>query len=212
MAASHGFTLFDTAIGSCGIAWRGDTVVGVQLPEADAQATRARLRRRFPEAGETLAPARLRPVADALVRLLEGADSDLAAVPLDMSGVPEFHRRVYEVVRAIPSGSTLSYGDVAAQLGSPRAARAVGTAMTRNPYPLIVPCHRVLAAGGRIGGYSANGGLATKRRLLAIEGSSAATTELRRRDDEAGLAFDPAAALAHLRTADPVLGRLIDEI
>src|SRR5258706_15846512 len=96
MAASHGFTLFDTAIGSCGIAWRGHTVVGVQLPEADADATRARLRRRFPEAGETPPPARLRPVVDALVGLLDGAESDLAAVPLDMSAVPEFHRRGYE--------------------------------------------------------------------------------------------------------------------
>ena len=212
MAASHGFTLFDTPIGSCGIAWRGDTVVGVQLPEADADTTRARLRRRFPEAGEIPPPARLRAVVDAIVGFLEGADSDLAAVPLDMTGVPAFHRRVYEVVRTIPAGSTLSYGDVAAQLGSPRAARAVGTAMTRNPFPLVVPCHRVLAAGGRIGGYSAAGGLATKRRLLAIEGSAAATTELRRRDGDAGLGFDPAAAVAHLRAADTVLGRLIDEI
>ena len=88
-----------------------------------------------------------------------------------MDGVPEFHRRVYEAARAIPPGNTLSYGDIAKRVGAPGAARAVGQALGRNPFPIVVPCHRVLAAGGKIGGFSAQGGVATKRRMLAIEGA-----------------------------------------
>jgi methylated-DNA-[protein]-cysteine S-methyltransferase len=88
-----------------------------------------------------------------------------------MEGVPEFHQRVYEVARTIPPGNTLSYGDIAARLGSPRAARAVGQALGRNPFAIVVPCHRVLGAGGKIGGFSAQGGIDTKRRMLALEGS-----------------------------------------
>jgi methylated-DNA-[protein]-cysteine S-methyltransferase len=95
--------------------------------------------------------------------------SDLISVELDMSGVPPFHRRVYQLIRTIPPGETMSYGEVATLLGSPGAARAVGQALRRNPFALVVPCHRVVAAGGRLGGFSANGGLATKVRLLALE-------------------------------------------
>src|SRR5882724_6262445 len=211
MTASHGFTLFETAIGSCGIAWAGRAIVGVQLPEADAGATRARLRRRFPDAGESRPPAALRPVLDAIVALLDGTASDLSTAPLDMTGVPPFHRRVYEVTRTIPPGATLSYGDIAARLGSPRAARAVGQALMRNPFALVVPCHRVLAAGGRLGGFSADGGLATKRRLLAIEGVVVDGAPAPAEGDGA-FGFDPAVAVEHLRAADPALGRLIDDV
>jgi methylated-DNA-[protein]-cysteine S-methyltransferase len=101
--------------------------------------------------------------------LLRGEASDLAGVALDMDQVPEFHRRVYDAARTIPPGETLSYGDIARRVGAPGAARAVGQALGRNPFPIVVPCHRVLAAGGRIGGFSAQGGVATKRRMLAIE-------------------------------------------
>src|SRR5207247_6696232 len=110
-----------------------------------------------------------REASEQMVALLRGAPTDLAAVALDMDGVRAFHRRVYEVARTIPAGKTLSYGDIAARLGAPRAARAVGQALGRNPFPIVVPCHRVLAAGGKPGGFSANGGVATKLRLLAIE-------------------------------------------
>ena len=103
--------------------------------------------------------------------LLRGEPRDLGAIDLDMSGIPEFPRRVYAVARAIPPGQTVTYGDVAARLGEPGAARAVGQALGRNPFAIIVPCHRVVAAGGRLGGFSANGGAATKRRILAIEGA-----------------------------------------
>jgi methylated-DNA-[protein]-cysteine S-methyltransferase len=170
---AFGWTLFDTTIGRCGIAWSGRGVVGVQLPEANERATRARLLQNFPDAREAPPPPAVRRALDGIVALLRGEASDLAAVELDMDGVPPFHRCVYDAARKIPPGATLSYGDIAARLGAPGAARAVGQALGHNPFAIIVPCHRVLAAGGKVGGFSANGGVTTKRRLLAIEDAQA---------------------------------------
>ena len=166
-----GVTLFDTAIGRCGIAWGGRGVVGVQLPEAGDAATRARLARRFPGASDAPPPPGVRHAIEAITRLLRGERLDLRDVALDMSGVAPFHRRVYEVARTIPPGATLTYGEVASRLGDPGAARAVGQALGRNPFAIVVPCHRVLAAGGRMGGFSARGGVETKLRMLEIEGA-----------------------------------------
>jgi O-6-methylguanine DNA methyltransferase len=168
---AHSFALFDTAIGRCGVAWSDRGIVGVQLPEADEQQARARMLQRFPAAGEGTPPPKIRRALDRIVALLSGEESDLSAVLLDMDGVPPFHQRVYEVARRIPPGTTLSYGEIAARLGAPRAARAVGQALGQNPFPIVVPCHRVLASGGKIGGFSAHGGVATKLRMLAIEGA-----------------------------------------
>ena len=170
MTASD-FTLFDTAIGWCGIAWGEHGVVGVQLPEAGEPETRARMLHRFPTAGEAMPPPEVQRSIDCIVTLLRGETSDLSAVALDMDGVPPFHRRVYEVARSIPPGKTLSYGDIAARLDARGAARAVGQALGQNPFPIVVPCHRVLAAGGKLGGFSAHGGIATKLRMLVIEGA-----------------------------------------
>jgi methylated-DNA-[protein]-cysteine S-methyltransferase len=166
-----GFTLFDTAIGACGIAWGERGVVGVQLPEGSEARTRARLRRRFPDAPETAPPPEVERAIAAIAALLEGEKRELADIALDMAGMPAFERRVYEVARTIPPGATLTYGEVAARLGEEGDARAVGEALGRNPFPIVVPCHRVLAAGGKVGGFSANGGIATKLRLLSIEGA-----------------------------------------
>jgi methylated-DNA-[protein]-cysteine S-methyltransferase len=166
-----GFALFDTAIGSCAIAWSGRGVLGVQLPEADEAKTRARTRRRFPQVCESSPPADVRRAIDGIVALLRGDAIDFSAVALDMEQVPAFHRRVYEVARTIACGATLTYGEIAKRLGVPGEAREVGEALGRNPIPIIVPCHRVLAAGGKLGGFSAPGGVTTKRRLLAIEGA-----------------------------------------
>jgi methylated-DNA-[protein]-cysteine S-methyltransferase len=165
-----GFTLFDTAIGRCGLAWGPRGIVALQLPEATPAATRTRLLRHCPEAMDAVPPETVGAAIAAIAALLRGEPRDLGSVELDMDQVPEFHRRVYDVTRAIPPGRTLTYGEVAARLGEPGAARAVGQALGRNPFAIIVPCHRVLAAGGRLGGFSANGGAATKRRILAIEG------------------------------------------
>jgi methylated-DNA-[protein]-cysteine S-methyltransferase len=168
---AHGFALFDTAVGRCAIAWGGRGIAGVQLPEADQAKTRARMRRRFPGVPEAPPPPEVARAVDGIVALLGGAPSDLFAVALDMELVPSFDRRVYEVARAIPAGATLTYGEIAARLGESDAARDVGQALGRNPFPIVVPCHRVLAAGGKVGGFSANGGIATKLRLLSIEGA-----------------------------------------
>jgi methylated-DNA-[protein]-cysteine S-methyltransferase len=166
---AYGFTLFDTAIGWCGVAWTDRGLAGVQLPEASEADTRERMLRRFPAAAETAPPAEVQRAIDRIVALLHGERNDLSAIALDMEEVAPFHRRVYEVARTIPPGKTLAYGEVAARLGAAGAARAVGQALGRNPFPIVVPCHRVLAAGGKIGGFSAHGGTATKRRMLAIE-------------------------------------------
>jgi O-6-methylguanine DNA methyltransferase len=209
---ASGFTLFDTAIGRCGVAWGERGVAGVQLPEAGERETRARMLQRFPAAGEAPPPPVAQHAIDRIMALLRGEVSDLSTIALDMDQVPAFHRRVYEAARDIPPGMTLSYGDIAARVGAPGAARAVGQALGRNPFPIVVPCHRVLAAGGKIGGFSAQGGIATKRRMLAIEGAQlngAATPLL---DAEGALGFDPSLAVTHLRAADAVLARVIDEV
>ena len=165
------FSTFDTAIGTCGIAWTARGVVGVWLPERDADATRARMHRRLRDARESVPPADVAAAIDGIVALLGGAAVDLAFVIVDPTGVPAFDRRVYDVARRIAPGATRTYGEVAAELGVPSGAQAVGAALGRNRVPIVIPCHRVLAAGGRTGGFSAPGGVATKRRLLAIEGA-----------------------------------------
>src|ERR1700682_6327744 len=166
---AHGFTLFDTAIGRCGIAWNERGVIGVQLPESDPLKTRARLLNQSPDLREAPPPPDVQRAIDRIVGLLRGEASDLTQVALDLDQVPVFERRVYEVARTIPPGATISYGEIATRLGDRGLARDVGQALGRNPFPLIVPCHRVLAAGGKVGGFSANGGVTTKLRLLTIE-------------------------------------------
>lgn len=174
--SAQGFALFDSAVGRCGIAWNERGIVGVQLPERHEHATRARLQRRFPGTAETLLPAHIGRVTDAIADLLRGDARDFSAAVLDMEDVPPFHQLVYAVARTIPAGATLSYGDIATRLGDRSLARDVGEAMGKNPFPIIVPCHRVLAAGGKIGGFSAAGGVTTKLRLLQIEGAQVGET------------------------------------
>lgn len=168
-----GFQLFHTAIGQCAIAWGPGGIVGLTLPARDEAAMRARMLRRHPDAREEPAPARVEAVVVGVQRLVAGEDCDLSEVVLDMSGVPDLDRSVYVETRSIPRGETLTYGDIATRLGDRGLSRAVGQALGRNPFAIIVPCHRVLAAGGKSGGFSAVGGLATKRRLLEIEGARA---------------------------------------
>ena len=171
----YGYTLFDTALGRCAIAWGDRGIAAVELPAPDDAATLRRLRRALPGAREQTPPPAVTEAIAAIVRLFDGEPRDLDSIVLDMDGVPEFHRRVYDVARTIPPGETLSYGEVAARLGEPGAAQAVGRALGRNPFPIVVPCHRVLAANGALHGFSAPGGIETKRRMLAIEGAGAPT-------------------------------------
>ncbi|WOJ90387.1 methylated-DNA--[protein]-cysteine S-methyltransferase [Methylocapsa polymorpha] len=170
IATVQGFELFDTALGPCGVIWGERGIVGLQLPEASKRETRARILQRFPDAREVSPSSNAERARDGVIALLRGEANDFSAIALDMDRTPPFHRRVYEAARAIPPGATASYGDLAARL-APGAARAVGQALGRNLFAIIVPCHRVLAAGGKLGGFSAHGGVATKLRLLAIEGA-----------------------------------------
>ena len=170
-SAGASFALFDTAIGACGIAWADRRVVGVWLPESSAAATRARLLRRFPDAVEREPDDEIRDVAESIASLLAGEPRDLSRVPLDLGRVDPFDRKVYELARAIPPGTTRTYGDLATALGDRTLAREVGQSLGRNPFPIVVPCHRVVAAGGRTGGFTAPGGVSTKLRMLEIEGA-----------------------------------------
>jgi methylated-DNA-[protein]-cysteine S-methyltransferase len=163
--------LFDTPVGKCGVTWGEHGIVGVQLPERNESATLARLRRRFPRVSEATPPVDVQRAIDGIAAVLSGERRDLSGIELDMSGIPDFQRRVYAVARSIPPGATLSYGEIAERLGDRTMARDVGQAMGDNPFPIIVPCHRVLAAGGKVGGFSAAGGITTKLRLLTIEGA-----------------------------------------
>ncbi|MBI5278070.1 MAG: methylated-DNA--[protein]-cysteine S-methyltransferase [Burkholderiales bacterium] len=169
MAGALGFCLFATPIGECAMAWDEASLVAVHLPEASPERLRARMQSRHPAAAQTPPPPF---VAEAIRRvrgLLEGEPDDLRDLQLAMEGVPEFNRRVYEAARAIPPGQVMTYGEVAQAIGEPGAARAVGQALGHNPFAPVVPCHRVLAAGGRPGGFSADGGALTKLKILEIE-------------------------------------------
>ncbi len=167
---SVSFALFDTELGTGAIAWSEHGVIGIQLPEPDAVRLRARMRHHFPQASQsTSPPPDIRDAIEAIAALLRGEQRDFTDVTLDMHAVPPFDRQVYAVARTIPPGETLSYGQIAMRLGDVHLARDVGQALARNPFPIVVPCHRVLAAGGKLGGFSARGGVATKQRLLAIE-------------------------------------------
>lgn len=165
----HQFALFETAIGTCGIVWIARGVAGVQLPEANEAATRARVRRRFAGAQEAEPPPNVQCAMNGIVALLRGERPDFGDVEMDFGDLPEFNLKVYDIARAIPAGQTTTYGEIAERLGDSLLAREVGQALGQNPIPLIVPCHRVLAAGGKTGGFSASGGVVTKMRLLSIE-------------------------------------------
>jgi methylated-DNA-[protein]-cysteine S-methyltransferase len=167
-----GFATFPTAIGHCGVAWTAAGICDVLLPEGEETAIRTRLARRHPDATLGEPPP---DVATAIVRMtsvLAGEPDDLRDITVDLAGASEFAQRVWETTRAVGPGETTTYGDIAAQLAMPNGAREVGQALGRNPVPLIVPCHRVLGAGGKLVGFSAPGGVETKLRMLGIEGAA----------------------------------------
>jgi methylated-DNA-[protein]-cysteine S-methyltransferase len=166
------FAIFDTAIGPCGIIWGERGITGVQLPMGGEDKTRRRIHQRDGDISEALPPANVQHAIGGMIELLAGKPNDLADVVLDLDGEPEFNRGVYDIARKIPPGQTMTYGDIAKQLGGVELSRDVGQALGRNPCPIVVPCHRVLAAGGKPGGFSANGGVGTKLKMLAIEGAA----------------------------------------
>ncbi len=167
--SAGGTAVFDTPIGVCGIAWAAAGLRGVQLPGAGADATRARLAAKFADLAAAVPPPAVARAIERLLALLGGARDDLRDIMLDLEGVPDFDRRVYATAREVPPGDTITYGELAQRLGDAQLARAVGQALGANRFAIVVPCHRVLAAHGGAGGFSAPGGLRTKLRLLEIE-------------------------------------------
>ena len=169
----YGATFFETEIGLCGLAWSGRGVTLMQLPEETPEATRARVRRRARAPMERAPPPVIVDVVERLRALICGTLVDLTGIALDMDRIDGFDRSVYETARFIPCGETRTYGEIARAIGEPNGARIVGQALGRNPCALIVPCHRVVAAGGKTGGFSAGGGVTTKLRILEIERQAA---------------------------------------
>ena len=175
--AGRGYTIFDTAVGRCGIAWGDLGVAGVQLPEARELETRGRMLRQYPDARELRPPLNVELAIEGIVTLLRGKPSDLSDVTLDMTGIHAFNQRVYAFARAIPRGETRTYGEVAASLRLSGAVHSVAQAIARNPFVIIVPCHRVLEAGSYADKISPNGGVISKRRLLSLEGAGSPSSK-----------------------------------
>jgi methylated-DNA-[protein]-cysteine S-methyltransferase len=165
------FALFDTAIGRCGIVWSERGIAAVRFPERGDDAVRDRIARRFPDAREAAPPEKTQHAIGGIVALLNGEARDLRDIDVDLGDAPDFNRRVYDVARSINPSETLTYGEVAERLGDRNLARDVAQALGQNPVPIIVPCHRVMAAGRKTGGFSAPGGVQTKLKLLSIEGA-----------------------------------------
>jgi methylated-DNA-[protein]-cysteine S-methyltransferase len=201
MPLRQGQVVFPTAIGGCRMEWQDDKITSLTLLDGRALPGRT--------AQDSSAPRWVRQAQRRLTLHLEGTIQDLSTIPLDFAGIPPFHQEVYRVALAIPAGEPISYGQLAARAGSPQAARAVGQAMRRNPFLLIVPCHRVVAAGGGLGGFSSVGGVTTKRRLLAIEKRAVAEEDRAR---ESRWPFEIDLARRHLRRHDPELGQAIGRL
>ena len=187
--AAASYASFDTPIGTCAILWRAGRIVGTALPAGITERLADLVRRRHPGAVEAGPPPFVRTVMRDIVALLSGEPLDLMDAPLDLTGLGDFERRVYAIARGIPPGETRTYGDIARELGDVALSRGVGQALGRNPFPIVVPCHRILAAGGKTGGFSAPGGVDTKFRILEIERAHAAAPSLFA--DAGGLAFAP---------------------
>ncbi len=165
------YAIFDTAIGRCGIVWSQTGIVAVQLPEAREIDTRRRIYQVHPEAREQRPPPDIAHAIDGIAAVLHGDRAELSDIGLDLSGMPGFHRRVYEFVRSIPRGETRTYSEIAKALGASGASHSVAQAIAKNPFMIIVPCHRVLEAGNYADKLSAYGGVISKRRLLSLEGA-----------------------------------------
>ena len=171
MTSIH-FALFETEIGTCALAWGEKGLVSVQLPSADAHALRARMKRLLPGAVEAVAPPQVAKAVAGIQALLAGEPVDLGWIELDNGTIPDFNRQVYAIARAIPRGSTMTYGEVAKKLGDPLLAQAVGKAMGQNPHPIVMPCHRVMGKSGDLTGY--HWGLTRKCAMLGWEAGKVA--------------------------------------
>lgn len=172
---STGIITFDTPIGPCGIAWSANKIIGVEIGDADESETRYRLQSRFSYTDASNPPAYVAEAINKVRVLLDGGNPDFSQTPLAFDRVPDLNRRVYEILLQLKAGETITYGAIARRLGDVSLSQAVGYALGKNPFPIIVPCHRVLGSNGKVGGFSAAGGTATKLRLLNIERARTST-------------------------------------
>jgi methylated-DNA-[protein]-cysteine S-methyltransferase len=170
------FCLFETALGRCAIAWKGEAITGILLPASDDEATRRAARRRDPGAVEAAPPPFIEYAICKIAALCRGEAQTFDDLPLDRARIEPLANRVYDILLKVPFGRTTTYGAIAEALGDRTLSRAVGAALGANPFPIVIPCHRVTASGGKMGGFSAPGGAETKKRLLEIEGAFAAET------------------------------------
>lgn len=191
------YCIFETELGWCGIAWceSGNSsvpavVTYLQLPEATAKMAESRIAKRSAARKPSAPPPRIAEIIAKIRRHLRGEVQDFRDIAVDLGRADPFERRVYEAARNIPAGQTRTYGEIAKQLGQPAAARDVGQALAKNPIALIIPCHRVVAAGGKPGGFSARGGPATKQKMLTLEGAALADLSLSSTQASKQLAFD----------------------
>jgi methylated-DNA-[protein]-cysteine S-methyltransferase len=164
MTTNRPLLTFDTALGRCGIRWSDVGITGLLLPSTVTSG-------RLPFPDPAAVPLEVRDAIEGIRAVLEGERRDLGDIRLDERGIDPFRRRVYAATRAVHPGEIATYGQIARAIGELDAARDVGAALARNPTPVIVPCHRVVAANGALHGFSAPGGLATKRRMLELEGA-----------------------------------------
>lgn len=201
------FARFDTRLGPCALAWNERGITAVLLPDKSPAALVRRVRERREGAVERAPDARANAAIDAMRALIDHGAGDLSGIALDLRGVPPFHQRVYDAARAIAPGETLTYGALAEKLERKGASRAVGQAMQKNPFPIVVPCHRVLAADRKLGGFSAEGGVVTKLRMLVRERDA-----MLARKSPVELGYDPKAAIEHLKSSDRKLRSLIERV
>lgn len=166
MECKQAIALLETALGTIGIAWTQHGLCRLRLPDGDAEQALAGLRRAFPKAEMAPAPGE---IAGLLVRYAKGETVDFKSLAVDLPDLDAFRTAIHEAARRLGYGETLTYGDLAKAAGYPGAARETGEALGRNPVPIVIPCHRIVAAGGKLGGFSAPGGADTKKKLLALE-------------------------------------------
>jgi methylated-DNA-[protein]-cysteine S-methyltransferase len=171
-AASTGHIVFETALGFFGLAWSDAGLTRLCLPQKSREAVERRLLRLdgLPPASEADRPRWVEELIASIRAYAAGETVDFSAVPVDLAGVDDFRRAIYETARKLAFGDTTTYGELAKRAGHAGLARETGAALGANPVPLVIPCHRILAAGGRIGGFSAPGGSAAKERMLGLEG------------------------------------------
>ncbi len=217
MTYYHAF--FDTPLGRCAVAWSRRGIRALQLPDATDGKTLEALRQRAPDTEERPPSKEARQAIAFVTRLFSGDRSPHHVPKLDLEGHPKYYIDVYNELLAVPPGATISYGELASRAGKPGAARVVGRIVGRNPIPLLIPCHRVIGADGGLHGFSAPGGVATKRRILDLEGTPGPTEPaapsgkkktLKKATVDGAPRIDTTAAVRFLQSRDPVMKALIE--